>query len=252
MSALDIGAMVFVCLCIASAVGMFLSVRVPEHHLNVDSRDVIKLATAVVGTLSALALGFLIASAKSTFNDAETEIRTSAAQLVLLDRVMAHYGPETEAARRVLGQLVEAQLRHNRMVATTDLPDSEIVSHGIEPVQDVLRSLTPDTQPRRMLQQRAIEVSGEIAEAHWLRIEKGGEGPPWPFLTILVFWLALLFFTFGLLAPTNTTVVCIIFVCALSVAGAVFLIIDLAHPYLGAIQVSDAPLYTALKQLGKA
>jgi hypothetical protein len=102
-----------------------------------------------------------------------------------------------------------------------------------------------------LLQSRALEVSGQIAEAHWLLVEKGGEGPPWAFLAILVFWLALLFFTFGLLAPGNGTVVCILFVCALSVAGAVFLIVDMAHPYLGFIRVSDAPLRTALAHLGQ-
>lgn len=83
-------------------------------------------------------------------------------------------------------------------------------------------------------------------------LEKGGEGLPQAFLVILVFWLALLFFSFGLLAPANATVIGMLFVCALSVAGAVFLIIDMAHPYLGIIQVSDAPLRTALAHLGRS
>jgi hypothetical protein len=252
MSALAIGGIVFVCLSLAVSVGMFLRLRLPDHHLSPDSRDAIKLATAVVGTLSALALGFLIASAKTTFDDAEAELRTSVARLVLLDRVMAHYGPETAGARRELSKLVEARLRQTwgseDGAATTEGISDDT---GIEPVQDELRSLSPDTEAKRLLQSRALEVSGQIAEAHWLLIEKGGEGPPWAFLAILVFWLALLFFTFGLLAPGNATVSCMLFVCALSVAGAVFLIIDMAHPYLGFIQVSDAPLRTALAHLGQ-
>lgn len=242
MSALTIGGIVFVFLSLAISMGMMLSLRLPHHHLGADSKDTIKLATAVVGTLSALALGFLIASAKTTFDLAEAELRTSVAQVVLLDRVMAHYGAETAGARQALAQLVEARLQQS---------GGEIATAGIEPVQDELRSLIPEVEAKRLLQSRALEVSGKIAEAHWLLVEQEGEEPPWAFLAILVFWLALLFFTFGLLSPRNATVVSILLVCALSVAGAVFLIIDMAHPYLGLIRVSDAPLRMALENLGR-
>jgi len=254
MSALAIGGLAFICLSLAAVAGIFLRDRLPEHHLSTDSREAIKLATAVVGTLSALAVGFLIASAKTAFDDAEAELRTSVARVVLLDRVMAHYGPETNEARRLLAELVSLRLQEAWVDEGHDdtMPDARRSDVGIEPVQDQLRALSPETDAKRQLQSRAIAVSGEIAEAHWLLVEKGGEGLPQAFLVILVFWLALLFFTFGLLAPANGTVIGMLFVCALSVAGAVFLIIDMAHPYLGIIQVSDAPLRTALAHLGRS
>ena len=94
-------------------------------------------------------------------------------------------------------------------------------------------------------------MSGDIAEAHWLVTETVGDGLPWAFLAVLVFWLGLLFVTFGLLAPTNATVLGLLLACALSVAAAVFLIVDMAHPYIGIIHVSYAPLQTALEQLGQ-
>jgi hypothetical protein len=251
MSAILVGGVVFLCLSGAASIGMLLRVHLPDHHLSTDSKDVIKLATAVVGTLSALALGLLIASAKTNYDTAETELRTSVARLVLLDRVMAHYGPETQGARGLLRNLVEARLHHAWGNASDVGPTADNAGDnpGIEPVQDKLRELFPQTDAQRSLQARALQVSGQIAEAHWLLIEMRGEGLPWAFLAILVFWLALLFSTFGLLAPGNITVVCILLVCAVSVAGAVYLIIDLAHPYLGFIHVSDAPLRDALERL---
>lgn len=213
----------------------------------------IKLATAVVGTLSALALGFLIASAKTSFEDAQTELRTSTARVLLLDRVMLHYGPETAEARRLLARLVEARLQQNwhrpLEAGALEPPASEEIS--IEPVQDQLRSLKPETDAQRLLQNRAIEVSGNVAEAHWLVVEHGDEDLPFAFLIILVFWLSLLFFTFGLLSPVNSTVIVVLVFCALSVAGAVFLITDMAHPYLGVIQVSDEPLRKALERMSE-
>jgi hypothetical protein len=218
--------------------------------LDPDSKDVIKLATAVVGTLAALALALLIASAKTTFENANAELRTSMARLVLLDRVMARYGSDTNAARARLRTLVETRLSQ-AWGGDTSTTNADGEKASIEPVQAELRALSPDTNAQRLLQSRALQVSGDIAEAHWLVTETVGDGLPWAFLAVLVFWLGLLFVTFGLLAPTNATVIGLLFACALSVAAAVFLIVDMAHPYIGIIHVSDAPLRTALGQLGQ-
>lgn len=83
MNSLLLGALVFFILILATMLGMFARSRLPEHHLNSESKDVIRLATAVVGTLSALALGLLIASAKSDYDNAQAEMKTSAARIVL-------------------------------------------------------------------------------------------------------------------------------------------------------------------------
>ncbi len=73
---------------------------------------------------------------------------------------------------------------------------------------------------------------------------------PKPFIVILVFWLAIIFATFGLFSPRNTTVIVVLTVCALSVAGSLFLILELDNPYGGLIKVSSAPLRNALTILG--
>jgi hypothetical protein len=248
-----IGGTVFVCLSGAALLGILLRVRIPIHHLDAESKDAIRLATAIVGTLSALALGLLIASAKNLYDTTEAELRTSVARVVLLDRVMAQYGPETAAARARLRHLIENRLsqgwgRSSSRQAPVDPYDK---FQGIEPVQVELRSLTPKNEPQRMLQARALEVSGQLAEAHWILVEANAEGLPAAFLVILVFWLAWLFATFGLQAPANPTVICVMLVCALSVAGAVFLVVDMAHPYIGVVHVSDAPLRSALAHIGR-
>ena len=192
MGSLLLGGLVFVFLSMATSIGLMVRARLPDHHLNAESKDVIRLATAVVGTLSALALGLLIASAKA------------------------------------LGEYQD-----------------------IEAVQGDLRSLLPKDAVQRSLQARTLEVSGMLAETHWLLVESGKEGLPWAFLAVLVCWLGLLFATFGLQAPANPTVLSILLVCALSVAGAIFLVSDMANPYVGLIRVSDAPLQSAIERLGK-
>lgn len=249
MSPFVIGGIAFVCVFGAAMGGMFVRSRLPDHHLSADSRDAIKLATAVIGTLSALALGLLIASAKRSFDEAGLELRTSAARVLLLDRVMAHYGPETAEMRTTLRKLLEARLSQAGANAISDRSLNDGLD--VEPVQDELRALSPRNDAQRWLQSRALQLSGQIAESRWQRTETEAGGFPGAFLVILVFWLAMLFASFGLLAPGNATVVGTLFVCSLSVTGALVLIIDMDHPYLGFIRVSDTPLRLALERLGQ-
>ncbi len=247
MSPFAVGGIAFLCVFGAASIGLLLRSRLPEHHLSSDSRDAIKLATAVIGTLSALALGLLIASAKRSFDDAGAELRTAAARILLLDRVLAHYGPEAPEMRVTLRRLLEARL------GRPDLDDENTLDDGfdIEPVQEGLRNLTPQTDAQRWLHSRALQLSGEIAQARWMRTETEVGGFPPAFLAFLILWLALLFGSFCLLAPRNGTVVVIFVICALSITGALVLIIDMDHPYLGFIQVSDRPLRMALERLGR-
>ncbi|MBN9469265.1 MAG: DUF4239 domain-containing protein [Bosea sp.] len=242
-----VGAVAFIFVFGAAAGGMLLRARLPDHHLSPDSRELIKLATAIIGTLSAIALGLLIASAKRSFDEAGTELRTSAAHVVLLDRTMAQYGPETKPLRVALRQSLETRLN--------ELKDERegLLHEGldVEPIQIGLRHLVPANDGQRWLQARALQLSGQISEMRWQRPETETGGFPGIFIIILVFWLALLFASFGLLSPGNATVVATLLGSALSVTAALVLIIDMDHPYLGFIRVSDLPLQLALARLGQ-
>jgi hypothetical protein len=254
MNALLLAAAVFAALGVSTGLGMVLRDRLPSHHLNAESKEVIRLATAIVGTLAALALGLLIASAKSDYDDAQTELGATAARIVLLDRLMAQYGPDANDARVLLRELIGTRLDRGWTVDSSDDQSAGRTPayKAIEAVQVNLRALAPHDDVHRLIQARALEVSGQVAEGHWLQVESADEGLPWGFFIVLVYWLALLFGTFGLQAPANPTVLTIIIVCALSVAGAVFAISDMANPYAGLIQISDKPLQGALVRLGNS
>src|SRR6202790_2538849 len=106
MGPFAVGGIVFASLFGVAILGMTLSAALPAHHLSADSKDAIKLATAIVATLSALALGLLVASAKTSFDTADTQLRNLIARTVLLDRIMAHYGPVRGEAPAPLRQFV--------------------------------------------------------------------------------------------------------------------------------------------------
>src|SRR3954447_18955854 len=182
MASVALAGIVLVCLLGAVFIGILIRARLPADHLSAGSTDAIKLATAIVGTLAAIALGFLTASSKTAFDSAEADLRTSVSEIILLDRVLAHYGPEALDARRLLAKFVGLKLDRQARVGTAD--DS-----ALEAVEDKLRALVPTTSAQRSLRARALEGSGKIAETRWHLEETGSEVLPGPFLGILVLWL---------------------------------------------------------------
>jgi len=165
---------------------------------------------------------------------------------------MAEYGAETQEARDLLKQIVAARIgqiwpEENATVT----PGAIGRGSGIEAVQLKLLNLSPQTDAQRWLQSTALQISSSIAAARWAVLQQIGSSIQWPFMAILVFWLAIIFASFGLFAPRNTSVAATLFVAALSVAGSIYLILAMDQPYSGPIKISSAPLRIALEQLGQ-
>jgi hypothetical protein len=254
MSALAISAIVFACVFGGALFGMLLGRLLPEHHLSTDAQDVIKVAMAMVATLAALVLGLMIASAKSSLDDKEAELRSTAARVLLLDRTLAEYGPDTQEARNLLKKIVAARIREVWLEEHTGIADAKEAIEsdvGVETIQAKLLKLSPQNDAQRWLQSTALQISSDIAAAHWSSLEQIESGVEWPFLIVVVFWLAAIFASFGLTAPNNSSVTMALFVAALSVAGSIYLMLEMDQPYSGPIKISSAPLRTALEQLGR-
>ena len=253
MSALSVGGIAFGCTLGGALLGMLLGAVLPKHHLSADSKDVIKVAMAMIATLAALVVGLLIASAKNSFDGKDTEMRRRAADAVLLDRTMAQYGPETRELRSVFREIFAMRIGQIWPEESNGKVAPEAIGQGsaIEEVQRKLLELSPQNDAQRWLKSTALEITGEIAKGRWLVLEQTGSGIQWPFLTILIFWLAMIFASFGLFAPRNGSVVAALLVCALSAAGSLFLIVQMDQPYSGLIKISSAPVRAAFDQLGR-
>jgi hypothetical protein len=253
MSASAIGAVVFACVFGGALLGTFLGNALPKHHLDTNSRDVIKVATATIATLTALVIGLLIASAKTSFDNKDGTIRRAAAHAILLDHTLAEYGSEAREARDLLRQNVATTIRQIWPMERMGKVEPEAISrgHGIEAIQQNLLALSPKNDQQRWLKSTALQISQDMATARWRVFEQLDSGIQWPFLTILVFWLVTIFTSFGLFAPRNSTVITALLVASLSVAGAIFLILEMDQPYGGLISISSAPLSSAMELLGR-
>jgi len=78
-----------------------------------------------------------------------------------------------------------------------------------------------------------------------------GSSVPVPFLVVVVFWLTVIFGSFGIFAPRNATVIAVLIVCALSVACSIFLILEMDQPFRGVMKISSTPLRFTLSHLGQ-
>jgi hypothetical protein len=253
MNPIAIGGIVFVCTFGGAALGMYASSRLPDQHLSPASTAIIRLAMAFVVALATLVISLMISSARSSFATKDAEYRRGAADIILLDRAMAHYGPETKNARDLLRRVAETKLREFWPEDSTHREQSHLIDigTGIEQIQDALRALQPKDDAQRWLQTRALQISADIEQLTWLLAEQGGSAIRWPTFVILVFWLTIIFVSFGYSAPRNTTVIVTLFVCSLSIAGAMYLLVQLDQPYSGYIKVSSVPLRAAIDQLGR-
>ncbi|MFI5331834.1 MAG: hypothetical protein ACHQ2F_12505 [Desulfobaccales bacterium] len=254
MSALAISLVAFACIFGGTLLGMFLRTILPEHHVSEDSQDAVKLGIGMIATLAALVLGLLIASAKGNLDTMSSGLRQTGSRIILLDRVMAQYGPETKEARDLLRRSIASAIKR---IWPEDKVEQTVVEApegraDIETIQDQLRQLAPRNDAQRWLQSRALQISADIAEGRWLLVEQLGQRSlPMPFFVMLIFWLTFIFASFGLFSPRNATVITVLLICALSAAGSLFLILELDTPYEGLIKVSSAPLFNALAHLGQ-
>lgn len=244
MGALIVGLVIFAFVFGGGVAGLLLRGLVPAHHLSDDTKEVVKLGTGLIGTMAALLLGLLVASAKSSYDRQGDGISEMAGKIMLLDRILAHYGPEAAEARASLRRAAESFTE--RLWGPSVRPDRRPITAPGEAGFDALLQLSPKSEAQQAMRSYAQELMLELGRTRVVLFAQQGSAIAWPFLIVVVFWLTLIFVSLGLFAPRNLTVYVTLLVCALSVSGAIFLILELDHPFHGLIQLSDGPIRAAL------
>ena len=231
--------------------GSVMQRMLPERHLSSDSKEVVKLSMGVVATLAALVLGLLVASAKSTYDARESEINQITASVILLDNLLAKYGEGARAARASLRQAVPPvvdQIWREGQSAPLQSTPFKATAQG-EAVYQRVQELQPSNDIQTGLQARIIQVTNDLMQSRFLLFSHLGSSIPVPFLAVLLLWIIILFAGFSLMAPANATTLVSLVICALSVSGAIFLILELDQPFSGLMVIRSEPLRNALPTL---
>jgi hypothetical protein len=241
------------CLCAGIVLGSFLRTRLPDQHLRDDSKEVVKTALGMIATLVALVIGLLVSSAKSSYDQANAGITQAGAKTILLDRALRRYGPEANEIRERLRRVIASSIERLWPTDRGLKPDLTAIEKGtaMDDVQEMIQQLAPHDDMHRAIRTQALETMNELTQSRWLMIEQAQATLPTVFLVMLVFWLTVLFTGLGLLNPRNLTTDSCLFFCALSMTGAILLIMEMNRPFEGAIQASPAPLHKAVSVISR-
>lgn len=253
MNSIVISLVSFVCMCLGIVVGSLLQSRLPEHHLSEASKDAVKVGTGFIATLTALVLGLLVTSAKSSYDAVNTAVMQNGAKVLALDRALAEYGGETKEIRLTLRNYLARMIQRwwPEEGIAPEVAASPEAKRNMSLLHDGIQKLSPKDDTQKWLKDQAMEMSGDLSQSRSQLLEQVQISLPMPMLVVLVSWLMVLFACFSLLSPRNITVVGVLLLCALSAAGAIFLVIEMCHPETGVMKVSSAPLLKVYAILAK-
>jgi hypothetical protein len=215
--------------------------RLPDGHLSAESKDAVKLAMGLVATMTALLLSLLVSSAKGTYDTQRSEVIQMAAKVASLDRALTAYGPDAGVVRAQFRDMArdaaQRMWRDNSLLPDTQAGDA---------VYAAIQQLSPRDETQRALKAQAASLAVDLGQLRMLLLAQAVSSIPGPLLGAVMCWLVVIFLAFGLLAPPNATTTLSLVAAALSVAGAVFLILELDQPLRGLIRIPEAPLLNAL------
>ena len=257
MAALGYALITFVCTVACAVFGTTVRTWLPETHLNKESQDVIRLGMGLVATMTALLLGLVTAAAKGSFDTQDVAVKNAAAGIMTLDRLLARYGPETKPSRELLKQALADRLEamwppNGARPVDLDLTRPQSTDPvPVERFENQLLELSPQTDTQKWLKSEALKLTEETVRTRFRLLGSATGAVPKTLLAVVIFWLSMTFASFGLSAPRNATVVTVLVISALSVAAAVFLILELDGPFEGLIRISNEPLRFALSNLGR-
>ncbi len=251
MSPLIISLLVFACIWASFIGGTRLRPRIPAEHFDGDAKFVVDLCIGMVAAMAALVLGLLTSSNKTAFDQQDAAVRDIAAYMLELDQALARYGEDTRPIRVMMKEAFINQMRlvwdsHSRLTLGARIANTKPVAIIVE---DKLRELTPANENQKDFKQQALNVLHEILKIRYHTItDFNGDIPP-VFLVVMTFWQAVLFLCFGVYAPRNRTIISVALLCALSIAGGVFVVLELGDPFRGLIVVSSSAVDNALSNM---
>jgi hypothetical protein len=249
MTNIGIGVTSFVAIFGGVLIGRFAGRRLPGHHLDAQTQSAVNVSVAVIATLAALVLGLMISAANGSFSARTDEIRQLSLQLIRMDRNLRRYGPEAGDARAKLHAWAAIKTQQLFPEKGKPQPSSQTAIVMLEEVQDALLALAPKDERQKYLHTLCLTLSSELIQARWSLEVRAGHSIPVPFLILLIFWLAIVFASFGLFAPANHTAMVALLLCSLAVSGGIVLIEELDNPVSGFIQLPSEAMHKAVVEI---
>ena len=249
MRPLIISMITFASVLVGALFGMYFRNALSADNLRDDVKDVVRLSTGLIGTIAALVLGLLIASAKNSYDARSAQFKQITANVILLDLLLEQYGADARDLRATLRIGLPSFIERVTSEGRSEKPVPFETSAAAQIFVSKIQELKPAADAQRSLQTRIINATTDLAHSRLALFIQSHETIPVPFLAILVFWLTIIFASFGLFVRPAPIVVVTFIVGALSVSGALFLVLEMDQPFAGMFQISTEPLRNALAPL---
>lgn len=260
-----LAAFTFCALLSASAVfGVKLRGWLSEEHLSEQTMEALRLVTSLIVTFAALVLSLQLSSVKAGFDKAYRDRSADAAQLAQLDECLRSYGPGADPIRLDLRSYTAAVIAstwpHEPRPAGLAYPDTaSMAREGADPALGALigrigRAVNglagSDTlQANVAAECRAANL--QLQQRRWAVIEDV-HGPISPlFTSILIFWLMLVFLSFGLQIPRKRLAAIVLAIGIISISTVMFVITDLETHYAGLFGIPSTAMRDALASMSR-
>jgi hypothetical protein len=234
-------------------VGLYLQKRLPQEHMTGGSRDMVLAVIGLVTLLLALVLGTLVGNTYAFFATQKSELETFASRAILLDQALAQYGPEARPLRDRMKEGLTQSYQLFWRGADVD-PNQLRVDVALtrwQPIMDSLKSLNPSTAAQKEALSAASLNLGLMEQTRLLMSLQLASPIAWSLVIIVVAWSLFLFCGFGVLSGTNPTTLGVLGLGAVSVASAMYLILDLSQPYSGYFRISPASIEQTIEAIDK-
>jgi hypothetical protein len=254
MSIILICVLIFALFMVAAYAGLSLQSQLTSAHKSGETKGVVGQVSGLVSLLLALVLGTLIGVSWGYFSGQRTNLENFSAQILRLDQALAQYGPETKPLRDKLKDGIQkgydafwggGNVDPNLLTVAAPLAAAQGIA-------DFLATLKPATDAQKAALATAQQYASMVEQSRLLMSLQVASAPvSWVLIAILVFWTAALFFGIGLYAESNALVIAALTFGALSIAFAIFLILELGMPYTGLFKVSPAALEQTIQYIDK-
>ncbi len=244
----------FTVLCIvfgSAMVGMLISRRLPDHHLSAEAKATVSVSIAVVGTMTALVIGFLISNANAAFNARNATVSLLSSNVSQLDTLLRRYGPEADPIRENLQRF--AALKFEDLFAEDPTGkhkvDNPATAKVFDEVEDRIVALKPTDDRQKWLIGEALRLATAVRTARAQLVQQNVNTLPLPFVGVVALWLIIIYGSFGVFAPRNATTVVALLFSVVAVSMAIKLVLDLDNPFDRGIRVTPPPIRISAEPL---
>ncbi len=231
--------------------GALLRKHLPSKHFGQETMEAVKLGLGFIATLSALVMGLVISSSKASYDARVEMVHASAALIIQFDASLRQIGPEADPIRVVLKDAVVATMGEiwGARSLAPDQPEAVVTKRRVGQLERMLFALVVSNEMQRQAQANAFKLVAELARLNASAFTQHGSDVVMPLLAVVSCWMMLNVAGWNLFAPANRMLMAVNVVCALSVASAVFLILEMDQPFNGVISISEVPMRAALERL---